>query len=151
SFEAFPNRAVNLRHAAQAVGVLYAFASEMRLANFAVLQKSGEPLRNLALTLMRAGLMDPRIECNGRALESFKGHGSSQVRKVYQLLRARPTDDSACKRGLSSVEQGETFLRLEVKRGDADSFECLASGYPRGGTEDLAFTDQDECKMGQRC
>jgi hypothetical protein len=51
---------------------------------------------------------------------------------------------------LSSVEQGETFLRLEVKRGDPDSFKRLASRDFRGSTEDLALTDQYECKMGQR-
>src|SRR4029453_2520909 len=67
--------AVHLRHATQAVGVLHTrIVFEMRLTNFAALQKRQQMLCRGCLSWMRPGVLQTSIKCRGSAFESLEAH-----------------------------------------------------------------------------
>src|SRR5206468_9696378 len=82
--------------------------------------------------------------------QGFKRHRASQVRHIEELPGAAPAREAGRERRLRSIQQRETFLRLKLKRGYADTFECLAAGDLGGCAEYFAFTDQHQRKMRER-
>ena len=71
-FETLAHRSVNLRHAAQAIGVLNTAAVEVRLPDFTFAQKSGEPPGHFELSPVRASFVDTHVEGDGRAFQCFE-------------------------------------------------------------------------------
>ena len=109
--------AVNLRHAAEAVGVLDAWiVREMRFPDLAVAQKMKEVLSDRLLAAMRARLMDAGVKCGRRALERFQSHRPCYVRDARESVRSEKCEPANSVHRLGAVEKSETFLRFEHNR-----------------------------------
>src|SRR5438093_1904777 len=66
-FEAFSNRTMDLRYAAETIRILDASTVQVRLPDLALAEKSRETRRNLDLSAVRARPMDAFIEGLWRA------------------------------------------------------------------------------------
>ena len=79
--------AVDLRHAAQGVGVLYAVAVEVRLAQPAALEHFAQIGSSLELTGVGTSLMDTFVKGHIGATESVKRECSDYVGGIGKDLR----------------------------------------------------------------
>ena len=83
--ERVARRAVNLRHAAQRVGVLHArVAFEVRGAYLAVAQKLAQVRGHFHLSAVRARAVYALVEGGGRALQGFQRHRARNVRRARE-------------------------------------------------------------------
>ena len=81
------HRPVHLGHATQAVCVLHSrIAGEMRLADFAVFHQRQKMFGHGFLARMRPRILQPQIECNGRAFERFETHRAGHIGHACEAL-----------------------------------------------------------------
>ena len=111
------NRTMNLRHAAQTVGILHARVILLvRSADLALAQKRAQMTRNSLLPGMRSRLVDARVERGRRALERLKGHGARHIRDSREAFRAPKREPAYGVHRLRAIEECKTFLGLEMGR-----------------------------------
>ena len=84
------HRAVHLRHATDAVGVLHTrIVLAMGFANLASLQKRQQMSSGRFLSGMRTRILQTWIKCRGCIFKRFKGHRAGDIRDARQSFRAQ--------------------------------------------------------------
>src|ERR1043166_8941923 len=145
------DRAVNLRHATQTVGVLDSrIVRQMRLPDLAVTQKMAKTLGYGALTRMRSGGVDSRIESGRRSLERFQRHRASDVGHASEPLRPKQRKAADCMHRLGAVEKGEAFLRFELHWFQPRFLQGIGSWHSLALVENFAFSNQGQRQMRER-
>src|SRR5262245_55031764 len=98
------HRTVNLRHATQAIGVLNTrIVLEMRLPNFASLQKFQQMFCRCSLSRMWPGVLQTSIKRRGSTLERLEAHGTRNIRETGKPFRAKKCKSACCMHGLGAV------------------------------------------------
>ena len=111
------DRAMHLRHAPQAVGILDArVILRVRRADFAFAQEREKVARDRLLPGMRPSLVDTRVECGRRALERLECHCAGHIRDARETFRAPEREAADGVHRLGAVEEGESFLGLQIRR-----------------------------------
>ena len=111
------DRAVHLRHAAQAVGILHArIVLRVRRADFALAKQGEEMTRHRHLRGMRARLMDARVERDRCALKRFERHRAGHIGDAREALGAEKREAADGVHRLGAIEKGEAFLGVELDR-----------------------------------
>src|SRR5262245_3538053 len=78
-------RAMYLRHAAQAVGILHFAAVAMRFEDFALLEQRPDIGSSTTMTGVLADLMNSRIERLDAALQRFERHCGDEVELLDEV------------------------------------------------------------------
>src|SRR5262249_54384409 len=115
------NRAVNLRSATQAVGVLHAgvfLGGAMRFANFAAFVEMREVARGAAGARVGSRVHDARVESTGTAAERVERERSSDVGGVGEGVGFAEREAEESQHALRAVEEREAFLGFERDRSD---------------------------------
>ena len=142
------NSAMDLRHAAQAVGVLHARAVlAVGFANLGVLKQSNEVRGGGELARMRTGALDALVESGGRAHERVERHGAGDVGQADKAASAGDGKRADSDHGLGAVEQRQAFLGGKRKRLEAGALESFSAGDALAVMEGFAFADDDEGEM----
>ena len=141
---------MDLRHAAQAVGVLHLVAVAVRLADLAVREQAPQVPGGGRLAGVRPGGLDARVERDVGALERLEGQGADDVgerasRRASATARA-PTAVMSCVPLMrerpsfgSSTSGARPAARLGLGAGDAASV-----------VHRLALADEDQGEVGER-
>ena len=99
--------AVDLRHAAEAVGVLDAgVVVAVRFAYLAVFEEDAQVCGGGDLSAMRPGGVDALVEGDGRTAQGFERHGSGEVEELGDAEGAVERERAGCGHGLGAVEEG---------------------------------------------
>ena len=143
--------AVDLGHAAEAIGVLQPrVVVAVGLANLAVGEQVAEMLGGGDLAGVGTSGMDAGIEWRGRAAESFEGHGAGEVGEFGDAESANESESADGGDGLGAVEERESFFSFEGE-GRAPGFEQGHGGGDGAAVlQDHAFADEGEGEVGQR-
>ena len=165
--EGVPRRAVDLGHAAQAVGVLHLAAVAVRLADGAPREELAQVARGGGLPGVGAGGVDARVEGDVRAPEGVEAHGRQHVRGAGQPLGLGEGEAGHRGHELRAVDEGEALLGLERDGGEAGGPErfrarerrafvdgaapspaTTSARWARGARSPLAPTDPGEGTTG---
>jgi hypothetical protein len=143
------HRAVHLRHAPQAVGILHAGGrATARWIDVACVQETPQPRGRYTLPGMRARRMDARVEGRGRAEQGLAGHGACNIGQADQPQGAPQRQSAHGRQRLGSVEQRQTSWPARTGSISARrKARCPACGGP--GTR-LRLANHAECRVGQR-
>ena len=111
--ERIAHRAVHLRHAAQAVGVLHPQAL-CRLQHGALLAAQDEVFRHQLLALMRPDLVHARVKGVELAQQRLQAQGRGGVRQLgcLQAVRQHQRADGAHR--LGAIDQRQALLGLQA-------------------------------------
>ena len=109
-------RAVHLRRAAHAIGVLHAAAVGMRAVDRAVGDQRRQSRRRVPLAVERPAVVDARVERLGRAAQRLDRHGRGDVGGVGQPARVVGGERQHRRRRLRAVDERQAFLGLELHR-----------------------------------
>ena len=143
--------AVDLRNAAQAVGILHAgVVFEVRLANLRLGKERAHVGRAGRLAGVRTRELDALVEGNWSAHESFKRHGAGEIGELSDADAARNGEAADGRHGLGAIEQREAFLGLKLQRRKAGAMQRLAARDAFAAIEGFAFADDDKCEMCER-
>src|SRR5262245_28383456 len=147
------NRAVNLRGATQAVGVLHAgifFGGAMRFANFAAFVDLCEVARSAAGAGVGARVHDARVESTGTAAQRVERERSGDVGGVGESVGFAKREAEQSEHALRAVEEREAFLGFERDRNDFCATKGLAARKYFAAEFGRAFADDDLRKMCER-
>ena len=145
--------AVDLRHAAQAIGVLDAGIDRvgaMRLANLASFKDSGQIGGRGDLASVRARLVNAPVEGYRGAHQRFERHSSSQVGDLCQAGRVDYGERPYTGHGLSAVEQRQTFFGGQLEWSETGDGQGLGSRLAYPVADRFAFADDHQCEMCKR-
>ncbi len=145
------NGAVDLRHAAQAVGVLHAGAVfAVGFANLGVPKQRDKVRGGSELAGMRTGALNALVESGGRAHERIERHCAGDVSQADEAASARHGKRADSDHGLGAIEQRQAFLGGKRKRLEAGALQGFSAGDTLAVVEGFAFADDDESEMGER-
>ena len=122
-------RAVHLRHAAQAVGVLHARAVAVRLDDAAVRGQPAEVGGDRLLRGVRPQRVDARVERRVGAHQRFQRHGAGHVGQPREPAGVEHGQHAQPRHEVRAVEQGQSFLGLERQRPHAGGLQRLSGGH----------------------
>jgi hypothetical protein len=143
--------AMNLRHTAQTIWILYLAAMSMRVEDFTSGQQASDVSRHLDLAPVWPDLLDTLIEGNRTALQGFQAHRCDDVGRLAQCKAAFQHEGAVGRHELCSVDQRETVLGFELYGSQPalmQSAECVALG-PVFPVPDGAASDQWQAQVRQ--
>ena len=145
------HRAVHLRHAAQAVGVLHARGSgAARGIDVAPLQQRAQAGGDRALSRMRPRRVYALVEGDGRAEQGFQRHRARDVGEAREPGGAPERERAHGGERLRSIEQREAFLRCQADGFDAGALQGGAARHALAAIDRFAFADDAERQVGER-
>ena len=134
---------MHLWHTTDAVGVLNPrIIFSVRFSNLAVLQERIQMSGDRFLSLVRSGVVQPRIKRCRRVTQTFERHCPSNIGNARKAFRARDRQSTNCVHRLSPVQQRETFFGLQLHWLQFRPLERFATVHPVSGKERFAFADQ---------
>ena len=145
------HRAVDLRRAAQRVGVLHAPAGDVRLPDLAAFEQVAQTRGALQLAGMRARRVNPLVEGARRAAQRVERHGADHVGRIRPGSRAA----SSSRQPMASIAC-VPLIRLMPSLGCRSigsmpaRAQRLAARQDRAFEFRLAFADQHQRHVGQR-
>ena len=116
---------MDLRRAAEAVGVLYAgvlFVGAMGFADRCCLVEACEIFRGGGCALVGAGLHDAGVEGAGAATEGVEGKSGGDVGGVNEGVGVVKGEAEKSEHALGAVEKRQTFFGFESDWGDGCGF-----------------------------
>ena len=119
--------AVNLRTAAQGIGILHADLP-LSCGIFASLQKSEKISRRSHLTFVRADLVNSRIQRVHHPILSLKAESCRDVRHLQQANGIVESQGTCARHGLRPVVEGKPLLGGKLNHRDACPIHGLLSG-----------------------
>ncbi len=141
---------MDLRHAAQAVGVLHPPALAVRLADGAALEEAPQVAGGGRLAGVGPRGVDARVEGDVGALEGVEGQGTDDVGRASQAPGLGHREAADRGHELRPVDEGQPLLRLEHERAEAGGAEAVGAREPALLEDALALADQDEGEVGER-
>ena len=135
-------RAVHLRHAAQAVGVLHARAVAVRLDDAAGRGEPAEVGRHRLLRGVRPQRVDARVERRVGAHQRLERHGAGHVGQPRQPAGVEHGQRAQPRHEVRAVQQRQAFLGLERQRPHAGGLQRLARRHSAPVRHGLALADQ---------
>src|SRR5882724_8063935 len=147
------HRAVDLRRATEAVGVLHAgifFRRAMRFANFAAFVQMGKISGSAAGARVSARVHDARIESAGTAAKRVERKGCGNVGGVRERVSMTQRQAEQGQHALCAVQEGKALLGV---KGDGRDLRALQRNVARQDfllEFGLAFSDDHLREMSQR-
>lgn len=151
--EGITDGAVNLRGAAQAIGILNAgifFGGAMGLANEAAFVEMREIACRTASAGIGACVHDAGIEGAWAASEGVEGKRSGDVGSIGKLVGFAEGETQQGEHTLRAVEKRKALLGFESDRSDACAVKGLGTRELFVFEVSLAFADDDLRQMGKR-
>ena len=150
-FQHAADGAVDLGHAAQAVGVLHAgVVFSVGFADLGAVEQAEQMLGCGHLAGVRARLVNAGIEGGGRAHQRFEGHGSGYIGEMRDAQRAGDGESADGGHGLGAVEQGQALLGGKGERLQAGAAEGFSAGQAGTLMEGFTLADDDQGEMSER-
>ena len=141
---------MNLRDAAQRVGILHLLTFQVRFANDAAFQHAAQVLRHQHLSGVGTRLVNALVEGDVGAFQRVQGE-SAMTSAVSARTSARSMVNSPMASiRLRAVDQRDGFLRLEHQRLDVGALHRVRRRHQLAFVVDLAFADQAERQMRKR-
>ncbi len=145
------NRAMHLRHAAQAICVLHpGVVFAMRLANLRTLHQPHQVSSRVNLPFVRPCQMNSRIKCRWRTHQSLQRHCARQVAEPHHAARSRRRKRAHCGHRLRAVQERQSLLRSQRQWLKPRPPQRFSTRQPRALIERLPLTDHNERQMRQR-
>ncbi len=148
--DSLPRRAVDLRHAAQGVGVLDPPAPLVGLVDLARLQQQAQVGGRGRLSGVGPQRLQPRIEGVVAPLERLERAGARDVGGGRQRLRLQERERPDREDHLGAVDQRQPFLRLQPEGLDPDPAQGVGRRHPRAAQPHLPLSDEAERQVRQR-
>ncbi len=144
---------MNLRSAAQAVGVLDArilFGRAVGFADLAAFVEMSEIAGGGARSGIGAGVHDAGIECAGTAAKGVKRKRRGDIGGVGEDVGVIESEAEKSKHALGAVEKRETFLGFKRNGRDGGALEGFGAGEFFCFVDGFAFADDDVGQMSER-
>ena len=139
------DRAVHLRHATQAVGVLHArIVGEMGLPDFAVAKQVTQMFRHGQLAGMRPRLVNARIKSRRRSLQRLERHRAGDIRHAREPFRPEQRQAAHGMHRLGAVQEGKPLLGFEHDRPQPRLLQRIPARLTFALIKGIAFTDQTQ-------
>ena len=138
---------MDLRHAAERIRVLY--MDLLPLYDLASFEELADACRCLDLALVRTDLMDLRIERLDAAVVCLKRHRTDLVGPVGKPFRLDKGPYRMRAHELSSVEKGETFLRLKADRFPSHLLPDFSGFLHLSFIQHFSHADQRQAEVGE--
>jgi len=151
--ESIARGAVNLRDAAEAVGVLHARVFCRRAVRFADLAAAVEALEmagDESVAGMRARIGDARIEGDRAAAKRVERERGGDVSRIGGNFGVAQGESEKSEHGLGAVEEREAFLGVQHERVDSRCAKGFGAGHAAAFENGFAFADGDEREMRER-
>ncbi len=147
------HRAVHLRRAAQAVGILHArifFRGTMRFANLAAFVQAREVARRHRGAGVRTCVHDARVECAGTSAQRVERQCRGNIRGVHQQVGIAESEAQQRQHPLRAVKQGQSFFGFQRDRCDARAAHGFRAVQRFTAINSTAFANRDVREMRQR-
>ena len=123
----------------------------MRFANGAARQQGAVVLGDINLTRLAAQLVDARVEGSVAAARGVHRQGTNHQCRLQHRLKAEQGVQRQRSGGLGAIDQRQSFLGAERQRFYAGLFQGRRSGHALAVNQHVAFADQRQRHVRQRC
>src|ERR1051326_1430456 len=148
--QSITNRAMHLGHAAEGIGILHAFAINVRLPQLAAREKAAEISRGLQLAGMWPRSMNAFIESDVSAQKGIERKRADNICRVGENLGRASCQSSNRQHGLCAVDERDGFFRFKYQWLQAGFAQRIRCGKALTFVNRLAFSDNSQRQMGQR-
>ena len=145
------DRAMHLRHAAQAVGILNPrVVGAVRFANLAALEQCREMPGRGYLAAMRPRILNAGVEGHGSATQRLQRHCSGNIRQPDKRLRIVERQRSNGRHRLGAVQESKTFFGFKPQRSQPGTAQRFAATDAFSAIESFSFSNENQREMRQR-